>query len=136
MCTTFLNRQSFLLLLVSKGQGFLKTFQHACGITPGSLGTGQAHVGNAGFHFMLTDDLMLGMQGVYKQMVEAFRSLGVEAVPGPGNIFDPEVHEAIMREENDDLPDGTVLQEFRRGFRLGNQLLRAAMVQVRLFALH
>ncbi|CAL5228704.1 g11885 [Coccomyxa viridis] len=69
-------------------------------------------------------------QGVYKQMVEAFRSLGVEAVPGPGNIFDPEVHEAIMREENDDLPDGTVLQEFRRGFRLGNQLLRAAMVQV------
>ena len=78
-----------------------------------------------------TDRVLLGMQGVYKQMVEAFRSLGVEAVPGPGNIFDPEVHEAIMREENDDLPDGTVLQEFRRGFKLGNQLLRAAMVQVR-----
>ena len=70
------------------------------------------------------------MQGVYKQMVEAFRSLGVEAVPGPGNLFDPEVHEAIMREENDDVPDGTVLKEFRRGFKLGNQLLRAAMVQV------
>jgi hypothetical protein len=70
------------------------------------------------------------VQGVYKQMVEAFRSLGVEAVPGPGNLFDPEVHEAIMREENDDVPDGTVLKEFRRGFRLGNQLLRAAMVQV------
>ena len=71
------------------------------------------------------------MQGVYKQMVEAFRYLGVEAVPGPGNLFDPEVHEAIMREENDDVPDGTVLKEFRRGFKLGNQLLRAAMVQVR-----
>ena len=77
-----------------------------------------------------SDRLVLGMQGVYKQMVEAFRSLGVEAVPGPGSPFDPEVHEAIMREENDDLPDGTVLQEFRRGFRLGSQLLRAAMVQV------
>ena len=64
-------------------------------------------------------------------MVEAFRSLGVEAVPGPGNPFDPEVHEAIMREENDDVPDGTVLKEFRRGFKLGSQLLRAAMVQVR-----
>ena len=75
------------------------------------------------------------MQGVYKQMVEAFRSLGVEAVPGPGNLFDPEVHEAIMREENDDVPDGTVLKEFRRGFKLGNQLLRAAMVQVRDFAM-
>ena len=35
------------------------------------------------------DRLVLGMQGVYKQMVEAFRSLGVEAVPGPGNPFDP-----------------------------------------------
>ena len=76
------------------------------------------------------DRLVLGMQGVYKQMVEAFRSLGVEAVPGPGNLFNPEVHEAIMREENDELPDGTVLKEFRRGFRLGSQLLRAAMVQV------
>ena len=80
-------------------------------------------------HFRLTV-CCWGMQGVYKQMVEAFRSLGVEAVPGPGNLFDPEVHEAIMREENDELPDGTVLKEFRRGFRLGSQLLRAAMVQV------
>ena len=74
--------------------------------------------------------IVWGVQGVYKQMVEAFRALGVEAVPGPGNIFDPEFHEAIMREENDDVPDGTVLKEFRRGFKLGNQLLRAAMVQV------
>lgn len=70
------------------------------------------------------------MQGVYKQMVEAFRSLGVETVAGVGTTFDPEVHEAIMREERDDIPDGTVLKEFRRGFRLGSQLLRAAMVQV------
>ncbi|CAL8471081.1 g10623 [Coccomyxa elongata] len=69
-------------------------------------------------------------QGVYKQMVEAFRSLGVETVAGVGTPFDPEVHEAIMREERDDIPDGTVLKEFRRGFRLGSQLLRAAMVQV------
>ena len=76
-------------------------------------------------------DPVITAQGVYKQMVEAFRSLGVEAVPGPGNPFDPEVHEAIMREENDDVPDGTVLKEFRRGFKLGSQLLRAAMVQVR-----
>ncbi len=65
-------------------------------------------------------------------MVEAFRSLGVETVAGVGTPFDPEFHEAIMREERDDVPDGTVLKEFRRGFRLGSQLLRAAMVQVRL----
>ena len=64
-------------------------------------------------------------------MVESFRGLGVEAVPGVGAPFDPELHEAIMREENDDVPDGTVLREFRRGFRLGPKLLRAAMVQAR-----
>lgn len=63
-------------------------------------------------------------------MVEVFRSLGVEAVPGVGAPFDPEVHDAIMREENDEVPDGTVLKEFRRGFKLGSQLLRPAMVQV------
>jgi molecular chaperone GrpE len=73
-------------------------------------------------------------QGVYKQMVEVFRSLGVEAVPGVGSPFNPEVHDAIMREENDDVPDGTVLKEFRRGFRLGDQLMRPAMVQVSLCA--
>jgi hypothetical protein len=64
-------------------------------------------------------------------MVESFRGLGVEAVPGVGAPFDPELHEAIMREENDEVPDGTVLREFRRGFRLGGKLLRAAMVQAR-----
>ena len=64
-------------------------------------------------------------------MVEAFRGLGVEAVPGVGAPFDPELHEAIMREEADDVPDGTVLREFRRGFRLGDKLLRAGMVQAR-----
>jgi len=64
-------------------------------------------------------------------MVESFRGLGVEAVPGVGAPFDPELHEAIMREENDEVPDGTVLREFRRGFRLAGKLLRAAMVQAR-----
>jgi hypothetical protein len=50
---------------------------------------------------------------------------------GVGSPFDPNVHEAIMREPNDDLPDGTVLEEFRKGFRLGETLLRPAMVKVR-----
>lgn len=69
-------------------------------------------------------------QGLYKQMVEVFKSLGVEAVPGVGQPFDPNVHEAIMREPNDSMPDGTVLQEFRRGFKLGKTLLRPGMVKV------
>jgi GrpE len=42
-----------------------------------------------------------------------------------------QVHEAIMRAPSDEVADGTVLQEFRRGFKIGGQLLRPAMVQVR-----
>jgi len=69
-------------------------------------------------------------QGLYKQMVELFRGLGLEAVAGVGEPFDPELHEAIMREPNEDVPDGTVLEEFRKGFKLGDRLLRPAMVKV------
>ena len=47
---------------------------------------------------------------MYKQLVEVFRSLGVQSAPGEGASFDPEVHDAIMREEDDSVADGTVLQ--------------------------
>jgi hypothetical protein len=70
------------------------------------------------------------LQGLYKQMVETFRNLGVEAVPGVGHPFDPNFHEAIVSEPNDDVPDGTVLQEFRKGFQCGDRLIRPAMVKV------
>lgn len=69
-------------------------------------------------------------QGLYKQMVELLRNLGVEPVPTVGTPFDPEIHEAIMREASSEHPEGTVLVEFRKGFRLGEKLLRPAMVQV------
>ncbi|GMH40097.1 hypothetical protein BSKO_08001 [Bryopsis sp. KO-2023] len=69
-------------------------------------------------------------QGLYKQMVDTFKTLGVEPIVAKGQPFDPEVHEAIMREPNDDVPDGTVLDEFRRGFMLKGNLMRAAMVKV------
>ncbi|KIZ07929.1 molecular chaperone GrpE [Monoraphidium neglectum] len=69
-------------------------------------------------------------QGLYKQMVEILRGLGVQPVNTVGSPFDPNFHEAIAREANDDVPDGTVLQEFRKGFAMGDRLLRPAMVQV------
>lgn len=69
-------------------------------------------------------------QGLYKQMVELMRTLGVEAVPTVGTPFDPEIHDAIMRQPDAEHPDGTVLKEFRKGFRLGDKLIRPAMVQV------
>ena len=69
-------------------------------------------------------------QGLYKQMVDIMKGLDVDAVDTVGSPFDPELHEAIMREPNDEVPDGTVIMEFRKGFRMGERLLRPAMVKV------
>ena len=83
-----------------------------------------------GLQSRFASQVLMGVQGLYKQMVDSFRSLGVEAVPGVGHPFDPNFHEAIVSETNDDVPDGTVLQEFRKGFQCGDRLLRPAMVKV------
>jgi molecular chaperone GrpE len=68
--------------------------------------------------------------GLQKQLLDAFRGVGVTPVAGAGSPFDPNVHEAVMRELDDSVPDGTVLQEFRRGYAMGDRLVRAAMVKV------
>ena len=69
-------------------------------------------------------------QGLYRQMGEICKKLGLEASETVGQPFDPELHEAIMREESDEVEDGHVLEEFRRGFTFKGALLRAAMVKV------
>jgi molecular chaperone GrpE len=69
-------------------------------------------------------------QGLYRQLVDLLKSQGVDAVATEGAPFDPEVHEAIAREESAEVADGTVLQEFRKGFAMGGRLLRPAMVKV------
>mmetsp|Transcript_30960 Transcript_30960/g.68580 ORF Transcript_30960/g.68580 Transcript_30960/m.68580 type:complete len:277 (-) Transcript_30960:699-1529(-) len=69
-------------------------------------------------------------QGLYKQFVDFLRNLGVEAVPTVGTPFDPNFHEAIMREPSSEFGDGIVSMEFRKGFKLGDKLLRPAMVKV------
>ncbi|XP_022718756.1 uncharacterized protein LOC111276985 isoform X2 [Durio zibethinus] len=69
-------------------------------------------------------------QSIYKQFMEILGSLGVEPVETVGNPFDPMLHEAIMREDSTEFEEGIILQEFRRGFKLGDRLLRPSMVKV------
>ncbi|PON76639.1 GrpE nucleotide exchange factor [Parasponia andersonii] len=71
-------------------------------------------------------------QGIYKQFVEIMRSLRVAVVPTVGKPFDPALHEAIAREESQEFKEGIIIQEFRRGFLLGDRLLRPATVKVSL----
>lgn len=69
-------------------------------------------------------------QSVYKQLVEALKRLGVSVLRAEGQEFDPQLHEAVMREPTADHPEGTVIEEFVRGYQLGDRVLRYAMVKV------
>ena len=69
-------------------------------------------------------------QGLYKQMIDIMRKAGLSVVDGVGEPFNPEVHDAIMREPSSEFQEGVVMEEFRRGFKFGDRLLRPAMVKV------
>ncbi|KAL8150810.1 hypothetical protein V2J09_020618 [Rumex salicifolius] len=69
-------------------------------------------------------------QSIYKQFVEILNSLGVVTVESVGNSFDPLLHEAIMQEESMEYVEGIIIEEYRKGFKLGDRLLRPAMVKV------
>ncbi|MEY3401608.1 MAG: nucleotide exchange factor GrpE [Cyanobacteriota bacterium] len=69
-------------------------------------------------------------QGVYKQLVECLKRLGVAPMRPEGQQFDPNLHEAVMREATDEYPEGTVLEELVRGYYFGDRVLRHAMVKV------
>ncbi len=69
-------------------------------------------------------------QGVYKLLVDCLKRLGVSPMRPEGQPFDPNLHEAVMREPTDEYPEGTVLEELVRGYYLGERVLRHAMVKV------
>ena len=69
-------------------------------------------------------------QSVYKQMVDSLKKLGVSPMRPEGQEFDPNLHEAVMREATTEHPEGTVIEELVRGYILGDRVLRHAMVKV------
>jgi molecular chaperone GrpE len=69
-------------------------------------------------------------QGVYKQLVDCLKRLGVSPMRPEGQEFDPNLHEAVMREPTNEHQEGTVLEELVRGYFLGDRVLRHAMVKV------
>lgn len=71
-----------------------------------------------------------GIELISKQLNGVLENLGIEQVPTVGHPFDPHVHEAIATEQTDEFEPDTVMQEIVRGYRLGEKLLRPAMVKV------
>ena len=69
-------------------------------------------------------------QGVYKTLVECLKKMGVSAMRPEGEEFDPNFHEAMLREQTDEYPEGTVIEQLMRGYVLGDTILRHAMVKV------
>jgi molecular chaperone GrpE len=69
-------------------------------------------------------------QGVYKQLVDCLKRTGVSPMYAEGQPFDPNYHDAILREPTDQYPEGTVIEELCRGYLLGELVLRHAMVKV------
>ncbi|MER3433428.1 MAG: nucleotide exchange factor GrpE [Leptolyngbya sp. ERB_1_1] len=69
-------------------------------------------------------------QGVYKDMVDRLKKVGVAPMRAEGKEFDPNLHEAVMRQPTSDHPEGTVVEELMRGYLLDDKVLRHAMVKV------
>jgi len=71
-----------------------------------------------------------GIRLIHRQLVDLLERNGVTAIESLGADFDPQVHQAVLTEESPAHRDGEVIEEFRRGYRIGGRLLRPAMVKV------
>jgi molecular chaperone GrpE len=71
-----------------------------------------------------------GVELIYRELLEILRRRGVKPIEALGATFDPHYHQAVSYEPADDRTDGEIVEEFRRGYMLGDRLLRPSMVKV------
>lgn len=71
-----------------------------------------------------------GLEIIHRALMDLLRKRGVTQIEAVGTTFDPQLHQAIAYEEDPERRDGEVTEEFARGYRLGDKLLRPAMVKV------
>jgi molecular chaperone GrpE len=71
-----------------------------------------------------------GVELIQKQLLDLLTRRGVTPIETAGATFDPHLHQAVSSEPSADHQEGEIIEEFRRGYRLGERLLRPAMVKV------
>jgi molecular chaperone GrpE len=71
-----------------------------------------------------------GVELINRQLNEVLESLGIQPIASVGEQFDPHIHEAVVTEPSDKYEPDTVTEELARGYRIGDRLLRPAMVKV------
>jgi molecular chaperone GrpE len=76
------------------------------------------------------EDMLQGLDLVYKQLLDTLGRFGLKVIETKEQRFDPNFHQAISTVASDELPENTIVEEFRRGYTLNGKLLRAAMVAV------
>ena len=77
-----------------------------------------------------SDDYQKGIEMIIKQFSELSGNLGLTPIGEQGEVFDPQLHEAVMHIENDDLPKNSIAQVLQKGYKVGDTIVRPAMVQV------
>ena len=71
-----------------------------------------------------------GVEMTMNELVKIFTALGVEIFGTVGDAFDPNLHTAVMHIDSDELEENTLSQVFQKGFKIGDKVVRFAMVQV------
>lgn len=71
-----------------------------------------------------------GLEIIHRALIDMLRKRGVTPIDAVGTDFDPQVHQAVAYEEAPDRRDGEVMEQFARGYKLGDKLVRPAMVKV------
>ena len=71
-----------------------------------------------------------GMELIFKQVWDVFANLGCEEIKAVGENFDPELHNAVMHIEDDSIAENTVVEQFQKGYKYKDKVLRYSMVKV------
>jgi molecular chaperone GrpE len=71
-----------------------------------------------------------GVEMIMTQLEEILTKLGVEEIPAVGEVFDPKLHNAVMHVEDESCGEGIIVEEFQKGFRMGDKVIRFSMVKV------
>jgi molecular chaperone GrpE len=77
-----------------------------------------------------SEDLLKGVKIIYDQFIAILKTHGVEQIESVGKKFNPVCHQALTQKSENDKEDGIVLEEFRKGYKIGDKVLRPAIVIV------
>lgn len=75
-------------------------------------------------------DWVEGIELIYQKLKARLEAEGIRPMNALGKEFDPHVHEALMKEETDDYPSGTIIEVMQEGYWIGDRVLRPALVRV------